>query len=836
MSDIVFAVDIVNYYWQKYNQESDAKKKRLVTEHRQDDELTASTQSRASNQGLLLPSQAPTLSETNASPTGSFLPKVSDEVLRMIVEYLCADDIDNLSIAMDTVRKLLKRSFPRYLKRWSDVSCGGVMSGTEASHPLHLLANLLAKPAIASKIATYPKTWLIEGCNSWTNLEDKRFCHEIPINIRRLAQELQKEVGVAIGAFSWLKTEEKESWSHEILSCKQGPALTLLASIMPGIETLVILDSASIVKYLDPNSQNLSTAFSRLSYVETGATRQGAYENIAALPQFLQLPSIRSFRGIRLADERFAALPRTPYDHGGARLENSSLTKLVLDDCALCTDTLANIFAPIKALEEFTYTCHWPQGTGSYDYERCGERGHWEPCCLIDDLLDAARYSLVSLDLTHRGEYCGPANFDYSVGRRLREFENLRNVRMEYMMLVKDKADPRTEERGHCLVAIMPESLEFLSLAGPICTEREMGEVLGFLPKGDSEDEDDWERDESEGDEPDAKWDYTCDMLRALGFDSADFRKSRTKEEEEDKEEEEKEEDKEEEEKEEGEEGREEGLKVADEDEFDEQEEFDDDDETGEDHFDYDTPAMRRRRLLPDLMIGEKGVPNLREIIFENFDRDETLNRLLEPFKQAAEFNGIRFCEAQLVPRPRYPHHIRLNVDVKEPMLVDVVNNHLGRSYRVWTEVSTSPDPSPPQALVFEFEELYPFSAASSSLSDIAVPDCDEDLSNSLKHLVPTQAWRSQQISLPEFLESDKDLPNAQANPIRTETKKLPDTSPPHPLVFMQGDDCILLEDCIPVEKPRFSFIQYGDECVLGCYEGHTIEWHGWRFTISWYK
>ena len=828
MSDIVLTVDIVNYFWQKYNQENNAKKKKLVKERQQDNEDTASTQSRASDQGLILPSQTPTLLKTNASSTQPFLTRVSDETLCMISTYLSATDIDNLSTASEMIRKALNRIFPRYLKldeRWFNVFCGGVMSGTEASHPLHLLANLLAKPAIASNIAMYPRTWRIEGCIGWINTEHKRFRHEVPIDTRRLAQELQKEVEVAIGALSWLKTKEKESWSHEIRSCKQGPALTLLASIMPGIETLVILDSGSIVKDLDPRSQKLSTAFSRLSHVEIGTTRQGAYQNIAALPQFFELPSIRSFRGIRLADERCAALPRTRYDHGrnGGMCEvESTLKKLVLDDCALCTDTLGNIVYNIKALEEFTYTCHWPQGTGSYDHTNCGERGHWEPSIHIDDLVGAAEYSLVSLDITHRGEYCGPALCIYEVGTSLRKFKNLRNVRVEYMMLVNVDADPCTEERGHCLAAVMPESLEFLSFAGPIFTETEMGGVLGFLPKGDGEDEDDLETEESEMDEPDSTWDNPFDIVRALEslrFGSADFRENKTEEKEkatEDKEEEER---------------REEGSTMAEEDEFDEEYETDSD---------HSGPVMKRRKLLPLLLDGEKGVPNLKEIIFENFDRDEKLNRLLEPFKQAAKDNGIRFCEAQLVPRPRYPHHERVNVDVKEPMVVNVVNNYLGRSYRVWTEVSTSPDSSMPQALVFEFEEVHPFSAAPSSLSDIAVPDCDEDLSNVLKHIVQTKVSSSQHPSLPEILESDMDLPNAPPNTLRTETEKLPDTSSPYPLVFMQGDDCVLLEseaqEVPDMNKPRSMFFQYGDECILGWDEEHKLEREGLRFTFGWHS
>ncbi|KAL9132614.1 MAG: hypothetical protein Q9175_006210 [Cornicularia normoerica] len=664
----------------------------------------------------------------------------------------------------------MKWGFPNHrqlTERWSQVFCGDVLPARDASHPLHLLARMLGKPAIASNITMYPKSWLIQGCKAWMNIGDSRFRRQIPVNVRQLANTLHRELKVAIGASSRLTIEDKESWSHQIRSCKQGPALTLLASVMQGIQSLVILDSVSVVKDLDPGSPRLSDTFSRLSYVETGSSRQGLYEDFSVIAQFAELSSIRSFRGLRLTDTKFAGLPSMRHFHaeGKVRLADkiirwpstnmneydtkSAITKLVLHDCALSTGSLHRILSSIQDLEEFTYTCHWPDGTKSYKYSGWGGRGQWEPRKIVQSLLEFARISLVSLDLTHLGEYCPQRGAYYSMGD-MGDFSKLRNIRVEYMMFVEDAPDDRWSSRVHRLESVMPESLHYLSLAGPIFTKMDAGMVLDFLMEEEEEEGEEVETNEEaelgkelEGRE---KENVDVDVNEVLGSllehnDKDDKDDEDGEEGEENKKKQKKERKKKTNEKKKKREEKKRKRKEKEEGERRERE-AKEEKRRKKQKDEEDAFILEQRGFIPTLMDGEEGVPNLKEIIFENFDCDETLEQLLEPFKEAAEERGIRFCQAQHVLRPRLKRLVGekeptneeestneeeptneeehtdgeesvdeadyIDVDEKELMLVDVINTQPGRSYRIWAEVWKSPDPSIPQALVSELKRVSP--------------------------------------------------------------------------------------------------------------------------------
>lgn len=709
-------------------------------------------------------------SETIIESSGfEFFMGLPDEVRCMILNYLFGDEMENAALASYSVRKALKMKYPRHEvlnKMWSGDNGknpsgietsnplesvnndGDGISRIEAPNPLELLLVFLSHPRTASNLKMYPRVLQIEGCDEREHFDDPLLRQQNSDDTCCLATSLHRLVKVAVRPLPRLSSQEKFEWGEQIRSSRQGPALALLVSILSGIQSLVLFDSMSVVQDLDPCSSRVADAYERLSYVETGSTHSGYYENFSVLAQFIVVQSMRSFRGLRLSDTKFTSLPTKRKLHQEEKFRKvdkliswptnlntchtkPTITNLKLDSCAIRTGSLHRILSSIQSLSEFSYTCHWPEGTRQFKYSEWGGRGHWEPPKIVDILLQTAMTTLVSLDLTNIGEYCAQRGADYSMGS-LRDFYKLRYIRVEYAMFVQDAPHDRWSSRVRSLLSVMPESLHYLSLAGPIFSANDASAVLDFLaPKikwkvmeeVEERDEDavsgiDEEVEEEHTEEEESRKkrkkhakqkskkkagekEISLQNLakrlhgsekKVRSRETIDGRKEKGKSGKEKKK------------------GKEARRKKRELEEGEEQK------RKREEKAETDALMMEERGFIPVLTSWQLGVPHLKEIIFENFDGEETLKKLLAPFRKGAAKRKIRLCEARLVHRPplRADDGDRMDGDVAdeedvryehEPMLVDVVNNLGGHSYHAWTEVWKSSDPDMPIAMV---TELFP--------------------------------------------------------------------------------------------------------------------------------
>ena len=732
--------------------------------------------------------QTPSLPSTNIIQSTSHLSfkDLNPEVICMILSYLFGDDIENAAIASNSVLTALMTKYIRHEElhqMWSVNTGGNAIIGIEASNPLELLEAFLRNPRVAPNFEMYPRLLQIEGCDQRKHFDNPLLHQQIPEHTRRLAKLLRRDITTAIETSPRLSSQEQDEWSHQICSYRQGPALALLVSLLLGIQSLALFDSMSVVQDLDPCSSRVAGAYERLSYVETGSTHSGYYENFTVLAQFMVLQSLRSFRGLRLSDTKFTSLPTKRKFHREEKLRRvdklvswptnlntcqtkSTITKLKLDSCALRTGSLHRILSCIQCLEEFSYTCNWPKGTKPFKYSEWGGRGHWEPPKIAKILLETAMTTLVSLDLTNIGEYCAQRGADYSVGS-LRDFYKLKYVRVEYMMFVQDAPHDRWSTRVRSLLSVMPESLHYLSLAGPIFLANDASAVLDFLARRkkwklvgeDGEREEDLAYDEEEEDGEHAEGEESRKKKKKKHGDQRSKKKggkkgmslqnlakrlhgrekqvnsqeimdSKKKKEKKGKaKKKEKEARRKQRELEEGEEQKRKRLEKE----------------------ETDALMMEQRGFIPVLTSWQLGVPHLKEIIFEDFDGEGTLRDLLRPFRKGAEKRKIRLCEARLATRPPLrvddrdgmddgevgdAEHIRYE---HEPMLVNVVNNLGGHSYHAWAEVWKSSDPSMPTALVTElFPNSHPTcpSTPSHAASSTIPPDIYPSLSSVPKVLV----------------------------------------------------------------------------------------------------
>ena len=704
--------------------------------------------------------------QSTSQKSFKLLPEV---VICRILSYFFGDDIENTAIASYSVRKVLMMKYTRHEllnQMWSGNTGGNAIIGIEASNPLDLLERFLRNPRIAPNLGMYPKLLQVEGCDRWKHFEDPLLHQKIPEHTRRLAKLLRRDITMIAKPSPRLSSEEQHEWVHQICSYKQGPALALLVSLLLGIQSLVLFDSMSVVQDLDPCSPRVAGAYERLSYVETGSTHSGYYENFNVLAQFIVIPSMRSLRGLRLSDTKFTSLESKQKFHQEEKLRKvdkliswptnlntshtkSTITRLKLDSCAFRTGSLHRMLSSIQSLAEFSYTCQWPEGTKQFKYSEWGGRGHWEPQKIVNILLETAMTTLVSLDLTNIGEYSAQRGADYSMGC-LRDFYKLKNVRVEYMMFVQDAPHDRWSTRVRSILAVMPESLQYLSLAGPIFSANDASAVLDWLAprekwelvegtegqdgdavfqedeevEGDAEEEESRKRkkrkcDKSkkkagkngmppqnpakrlQGNEEKVSGRETIngkEGKRKSGNAKKKVKDARRKQRE-------------------LEEGEEQKRKRREKEET-------------------DAMMMEQRGFIPVLTSWQLGVPHLKEIVFEDFDNQGTLRDLLAPFRKGAAKRNIRLCEARLVTRPPLRVDDRDRMDdgevadeeniryEHEPMLVNVVNNLGGYSYHAWTEVWKSSDPSMPTALVTELfpNSHQPVSSTASHVSPSTTP------------------------------------------------------------------------------------------------------------------
>ena len=726
--------------------------------------------------------QTPSLPSTNIIQSTSHLSfkNLNPEVICMILSYLFGDCIENTAKASKTVRDALMTKYTMHeqlSQMWSVNTGGNAIIGTEASHPLDILEVFLRNPRVAPNLEMYPTLLQLEGCDEREHFDNTLLGQQISEHTRRLAKLLYRDITTAVEASPRLSSQEQHEWSHQICSYRQGPALALLVSLLLGIQSLVLFDSMSVVQDLDPCSSRVAGAYERLSYVETGSTHSGYYENFTVLAQFIVLQSLRSFRGLRLSDTKFTSLPSKRKFHREEKLRRvdkliswptnlntcqtkSTITKLKLDSCALRTGSVHRILSSIQGLEEFSYTCNWPEGTKAFKYSEWGGRGHWEPPKIAKILLETAMTTLVSLDLTNIGEYCAQRGADYSLGS-LRDFYKLKYVRVEYMMFVQDAPHDRWSTRVRSLLSVMPESLQYLSLAGPIFPADDASAVLDFLARrkkwilvgedGEREEEPEFDEDGEDGEHAEGEnrkkkkkkkkkhgdqRSKKNDGKKGMSLQNLAKRlhgrekKGNSRETMDSKKEKgrkgkgkktEKEARRKQRELEEGEEQRLKRLQKE----------------------ETDALMMEQRGFIPVLMSWQLGVPHLKEIIFEDFYGEGTLRDLLRPFRKGAEKRKIRLCEARLATRPPLRVDDRAGVDdgevgdkeiiryEHEPMLVNVVNNLGGHSYHAWAEVWKSSDPSMPTALVTElFPNSHPI--VSSTPSHVASSTIPPDIYPSL--------------------------------------------------------------------------------------------------------
>ena len=710
--------------------------------------------------------------------------ELTDEVNCRILSYLSGEDMENTALASNSVRNALKKIYIMHEvlnQIWSANTGGNAIIGMEASNPLDLLENFLRNPRIAPSLEMYPRLLQIEGCDQRKRFEDPQLRQQIPEHTRRLAKLLHKDITMAVEPSPRLSSEEQHEWIHQIRSFRQGPALALLVSLLLGIQSLVLFDSMSVVQDLDPCSSRIAGAYERLSYVETGSTHSGYYESFNVLAQFIVVKSLRSFRGLRLSDTKFTSLPSKRKFHQEEKLRKvdkliswptsldtchtkSTITKLKLDSCALRTGSLYRILSSIQCLEDFSYTCNWPEGTRPFRYSEWGGRGHWEPQKIVKILLETAMTTLVSLDLTNIGEYCAQRGADYSMGS-LRDFYKLKYIRVEYMMFVQDAPHDRWSTRVRSLLSVMPESLHYLSLAGPIFSANDASAVLDFLAPRKQ-----WEA--VEGSE-----DAVFHEDEEVEGEYAEGKKSRKKKKK-NKKKKEKKHGNQKLKKKAGKKGmsfeslakrlhgrekkvvsretidgkKEKGKGRKDKEKMKEARRKQRELEEGEEQKrkrlekeETDALMMEQRGFIPVLTSWQLGVPHLKEIIFEDFDDEGTLKDLLAPFRKGAEKRKIRLREARLVSRPPLRVDDRDGMDdgevadeenvrfEHEPMLVNVVNNLGGHSYHAWTEVWKSSDPSMPTALATElFPNSHPivYSTASHVPASTIPPDIYPSLSS----------------------------------------------------------------------------------------------------------
>ena len=714
----------------------------------------------------ILHTQIPPLPSTNIiqSASQNLFEKLPDEVVCRILSYLFGEDIENTAVASSHVRNALKKIYTMHEvlnQMWSVNTGGNETIGIEASHPLDLLEVFFRNPRIAPNLGMYPKLLEIEGCDQREHFDNPLLRQQIPEHTRRLSKLLHRDITMAVKSSPRLSGVEQHDWSHQICSHRQGPALALLVSLLLGIQSLVLFDSMSVVQDLHPCSSRVAGAYERLSYVETGSTCSGYYENFTVLAQFIVVQSLRSIRGLRLSDTKFTSLPSKRKFHQEEKLRKvdkliswptnlntcqtkSTVTTLKLDSCALRTGSLHRILSSIQCLEEFSYTCNWPEGTKPFKYSEWGGRGHWEPPKIVKILLETAMTTLVSLDLTNIGEYCAQRGADYSMGS-LRDFYKLKYIRVEYMMFVQDAPHDRWSTRVRSLVSVMPESLHYLSLAGPIFSANDASAVLDFLaPRSkwkvmeevEERDEDAvlYEGEEGDGEQIEGeerrkkrRKKHGNQKLKKKAVEKGmslqnlakrlhgrekkvdsreiiDGKKEKGKSGKEKKK------------------GKEARRKQRELEEGEEQK------RKRLEKEETDALMMEQRGFIPVLTSWQLGVPHLKEIIFEDFDDEGTLKDLLAPFRKGAEKRKIRLCEAHLITRPplRFDAQDRMddaevadegNVRYEhEPMLVNVVNNHGGHSYHAWTEVWKSSDPSMPTALVSEvFPNSHPIVSSTAS-------------------------------------------------------------------------------------------------------------------------
>ena len=712
--------------------------------------------------------QIPIPQSTNIiqSASHNLFEKLPDEVVCRILSFLFGDDIENTAVASSHVRNALEKIYTMHevlYQTWSVTTGGNAKIGIEASNPLDLLEVFFRKPRIVPNFGMYPRLLQVEGCDQRAPFEDPLLCQQIPEHTLRLPKLLRRDITRAVDPSPYLSSEEKYEWNHQMRSYRQGPALALLVSLLLGIQSLVLFDSMSVVEDLDPCSPRVAGAYERLSYVETGSTHAGYYENFTVLAQFIVVQSLRSFRGLRLSDTKFTSLPTKRKFHREEKLRKvdkliswptnlntcrtkPTITKLNLDSCALRTGSLYRILSSIQGLEEFSYTCNWPEGTKPFRYSEWGGRGHWEPPKIAKILLETAMTTLVSLDLTNIGEYCAQRGADYSIGS-LRDFYKLKYIRVEYMMFVQDAPHDRWSTRVRSLVSVMPESLHYLSLAGPIFSATDASAVLDFLkPRSkwkvikEVEERDEgavlWEDEEGDGEQAEGE-DIRKKKRKKHGNQKSKkkagekgmsiqnlAKRLREREEKVDSREiidGKKEKGKSGKEKKKGKEARRKQREL---------EEGEEQKRKRLEKEETDALMMAQRGFIPVLTSWQLGVPHLKEIIFEDFDDEGTLKDLLAPFRKGAEKRKIRLCEARLVTRPPLRVDAQDRMDdaevadegniryEHEPMLVNVVNNHGGHSYHAWTEVWKSSDPSMPTALVTElFPNSHPI--VSSTASDV---------------------------------------------------------------------------------------------------------------------
>ena len=718
--------------------------------------------------------QNPSLPSTTNIPSTSHkaFKELPDVVVCRIMSYLFGDDIENTAIASYSVRTALKKMYTMHEalnQMWSVNTGGNAIIGIEASYPLDLLEVFLRNPRVAPNLGMYPKLLQVEGCDQREYFDNPLLRQEIPEHTHRLAKLLRKDIRMAVEPLPRLSSEERYEWSHQIRSYRQGPALALLASLLLGIQSLVLFDSMSVVQDLEPCSSRVAGAYERLSYVETGSTHSDYYENFNVLAHFTVVQSLRSFRGLRLSDTKFTSLASKQKFHQEEKLRKvdkliswptnldtchtkSTITKLKLDSCALRTGSLHRILSSIQSLEEFSYTCNWPEGTKPFKYSEWGGRGHWEPQKIVKILLETAMTTLVRLDLTNIGEYCAQRGADYSMGS-LRDFYKLKYIRVEYMMFVQDAPHDRWSTRVRSLLSVMPESLHYLSLAGPIFPANDASAVLDFLAprrkwevveEGDEGDEDaviyedeqvDGEHAEGEESSKKKKKKHEKQKSKKKPGKKATSLQSRAKrlhggEKKVDSRETtdgKKEKGKSGKEKKKGKEARRKQREL---------EEGEEQKRKRQEKEETDALMMEQRGFIPVLTSWQLGVPHLKEIIFEDFDGEGTLRDLLAPFRKGAEKRKIRLCEARLATRPplRVDDPDRMDdgevadeeniLYEHEPMLVNVVNNLGGHSYHAWTEVWKSSDPSMPTAMVTEiFPKADPIvSSTASHISFSTIP------------------------------------------------------------------------------------------------------------------
>ena len=409
-----------------------------------------------------------------------------NELLLEVIQLVVPEGIEQFTLSSKEIYHLGRDTLisHRCRKQYGVVNCSRAKDPDIGSmkhiQPLRFLANISLDEAIAAY--TTELTIGRSDVDKWglfLDNEEQEQLHTVWLSAK-------------IESCPYLKHEDVDSWTADILSGFLPRTYALLVTLLPNLRSLTIIEHfrlepsfsdmvSNIARVSTQGDHVTSIALGKLSELCVNDRASYPSESLNLCAEFAALPSMRSLQGHNVLGSDFL---------WPSQAQISGITSIRFSGSSVNADSFTELFRGMKALEVFVYE------QGARDY---GQTAEENPADIVDGLLLHAKSSLRRMDITrNRGE-----DFDdecyFLVS--LDAFEVLRWIRLDVELLFIEDSDEvdvalpaghfYTEEgledyhygyEASPLVDTLPSSVETLELVG-VLSEANTASMLARLPE-----------------------------------------------------------------------------------------------------------------------------------------------------------------------------------------------------------------------------------------------------------------------------------------------------------------------------------------------------------------